>query len=346
MMMVLVMVHFANSKPLAPPTILIMNPLMFPPPGEQVSVALQQQEDENAFFLVMRHGSSLSLMTSVSEFLANPMQSDTFNYMDPTADHCKWEAQGMTLYYACVVDGNGAILCALRAATEGITDSTKRNKKFLIDYVYTDPSSRDKGIASVLVKQVLEMAEACGASCFVLSLEQTAVYWMEKHGFFLCQSPSLNSCLNLFPDTHLLRRGDPSLASKDDDDEEQQGEATSDSSEQAAFTAALQTLLAKETVCSAEMNLCLHSLSLLVKNAMVDDANDGGRRRQVRINNPHVHRKVFAVGADQAMNVLLASGFDLQVDEQGDAILQFHPTQRTMAWLPWAVTQLQQEANK
>jgi hypothetical protein len=50
MMMVLVMVHFANSKPLAPPTILIMNPLMFPPPGEEVSVALQQQEDENAFF--------------------------------------------------------------------------------------------------------------------------------------------------------------------------------------------------------------------------------------------------------------------------------------------------------
>lgn len=237
-------------------------------------------------------------------------------------------------------------MCTSSSHGRHITDSTKRNKKFLIDYVYTDPSSRDKGIASVLVKQVLEMAEACGASCFVLSLEQTAVYWMEKHGFFLCQSPSLNSRLNLFPDTHLLRRGDPSLASKDDDDEEQQGEATSDSSEQAAFTAALQTLLAKETVCSAEMNLCLHSLSLLVKNAMVDDANDGGRRGQVRINNPHVHRKVFAVGADQAMNVLLASGFDLQVDEQGDAILQFHPTQRTMAWLPWAVTQLQQEANK
>ena len=114
----------------------------------------------------------------------------------------------------------------------------------------------------------------------------------------------------------------------------------------ATTTTKTTTLLAKETVRSEEMKLCLYSLYLLIKNAMVDDAHHGGRRKRVRINNPHVHRKVFAVGADQAMNVLFACGFALQVDEQGDAILQFRPTQHTMTWLPWAVTLLQQEANK
>ena len=93
-----------------------------PPPGEEVSLPLLLENNASTtssnFFI--RHGSSLSLMSDVCEFLANPIQNDTFNYIDPTADHHKWARKGMDLYYACVVDANGGIVCALRAATEGI----------------------------------------------------------------------------------------------------------------------------------------------------------------------------------------------------------------------------------
>ena len=50
-----------------------------PPPGEEATFPLNNEG------LAVRHGSSLSLMTNVCEFLANPIQDDTFNYVDPTA---------------------------------------------------------------------------------------------------------------------------------------------------------------------------------------------------------------------------------------------------------------------
>ena len=50
-----------------------------PPPGEEATFPLNNEG------LTVRHGSSLSLMTNVCEFLANPIQDDSFNYVDPTA---------------------------------------------------------------------------------------------------------------------------------------------------------------------------------------------------------------------------------------------------------------------
>ena len=256
-----------------------------PSPGEETSFPLQptapgpknvKAKNDDASSLIVRHGSSLRLMSQVCEFLANPTQDDTFNYIDPTADHHKWSRRGMELYYAAVVDtsssastvegtvaeesvtaksiggvttnGNSCrILCALRAATCGISDvpsnkendnddnggtshhtttdepsttETKSSKKrkynhdqqngrprFLIDYVYTAPEFRGKGIAGLLVDRVLDIVGKNDSTlCYVLSLEDSCVYWMEKHQFYLCQLPALNKLLNLFPDTHLLKR--------------------------------------------------------------------------------------------------------------------------------------------
>lgn len=50
-----------------------------PPPGEEATFPLNNEG------LTVRHGSSLSLMSNVCEFLANPIQDDSFNYVDPTA---------------------------------------------------------------------------------------------------------------------------------------------------------------------------------------------------------------------------------------------------------------------
>jgi GNAT superfamily N-acetyltransferase len=184
--------------------------ISFPPPGEEASFLL----DEDTRFVV-RHGSSLSITANVCTFLAN---SDTFSHIDPNTDHHKWERKGLCLYYACVVDEsaalsaageNGGIVCALRAATECNNES--RNNIFLIDYVYTDPNHRERGIAGKLISRVLGMAKSAGSILGVLSLEESCVYWLEKWNFLLCQNEVLNERLNVFPDTHLLIHNECSI---------------------------------------------------------------------------------------------------------------------------------------
>ena len=86
--------------------------------------------------------------------------------------------------------------------------------------------------------------------------------------------------------------------------------------------------------------LCLTSLSLLLKNAMAEEP--GGRRRRIRIANPNVRQRVFAVGGDHAMDLLQCAGFELGVDEEGDATLTFRDGANE--WLTAAVDLLQEKA--
>lgn len=297
-----------------------------PPPGEEATFPL----DEG---LTIRHGSSLSLMTQVCEFLANPVQEDAFNYVDPTADHQKWARKGLSLYYASVVTSDGHIVCALRAATKGMTLSERHHHKlFLIDYVYSAPSHREKGIAGQLIDNILQIAQ--DATLFVLSIEESCVYWMEKQGFYLCQNEALNEQLNVFPDTHLLihkeSHPDKLLDSNDND-------TSSSATPPATFQAALQTLIEGHT----DTHICLSTIATLIQNARNDDTKDG-RRRTIRINNAHVHRRVFAVGGEAAMQLLQICGFELTVDEQGNAILRFEDyDDECPLWLDTAVAQLE-----
>ena len=109
-----------------------------------------------------------------------------------------------------------------------------------------------------------------------------------------------------------------------------------------AFTSTLTKLLALDSpnAPSDGLKLCLTSLSLLLKNAMAEEP--GGRRRRIRIANPNVRQRVFAVGGDHAMNLLQCAGFELGVDEEGDATLTFHDGANQ--WLAAAVELLQEKA--
>lgn len=69
----------------------------------------------------------------------------------------------------------------------------------------------------------------------------------------------------------------------------------------------------------AGLSECLSTIVKLIQNAMHDDADDG-KRRTFRINNPRIHQKVFAVGGESAMKVLKECGFELNVNEEGDAV--------------------------
>ncbi|CAB9516985.1 expressed unknown protein [Seminavis robusta] len=278
----------------------------FPSPGEESKFSLTTTTTGE---LVVRHGSSLSLMSQVCAFLANPVQDDAFNYVDPTADHHKWARRGMQLYYAAVVDSADPtnILCALRAATQGImvdatTDAKKRQRsqrqRFLIDYVYTAPTSRDKGIAGLLVRQVLELAQN-GTTCYVLSTEDSS-------------DDTIDSATAAPPES---------------------------------FQQPLAVLLAQSPASSgAQLSLCLRTLATLIRNAMAADDTDDRKKCKIRINNAQVHKRVFAVGKDAAMQLLQACGFELEVDDDGDAALHYHSSSSQASWLEAGIAQLEEKA--
>lgn len=325
-----------------------------PPPGEEATIEILKGPSIPTR-LQLRHGSSLSLMSKCCEFMANSDDDDGFAYIDPTADHGKWARKGMSLYYAAVFSAEtGSVLCALRAATRGLGDSShsdnsdcsvinggpaaKPRKRLLIDYVYTDVPSRGRGIAHILVNFVLETASKFGANAYVLSLEDSAVYWMERHGFLLCEDSALNERLNVFPDTHLLRRGsDPA-----DCEEPDAANGASDSAVPPdEFTSALhKLLLADSTPRSDAFTLCLSSLATLIKNAVAEEVD--GRRRRIKVGNPVVKERVFRVGGDDAMAILVACGFELGVDDEENTIMTFHDNKAP--WLSAAIELLEDEA--
>lgn len=359
------------------------------------AVAVAENNKNRNNRLILRHGSSLRLIATVCSFLADPSHSDNFSYIDPNGDQGKWKRKGMDLYYCAVMDpATNNILCAARCATQGLLLSSdddvddddgkatvnagKRRRRLLIDYLYTVESARDKGIARRVISFILQRAQEAGAHSYVLSLEESAVYWMEKWGFYLCEDPKLNGKLNVFPDTHLLRLGtdpkDEILPEEAADQKQQQqrehayeggenkspngggsgngaamgnGRNNSVSGNPAvppkAFTSTLTKLLALDPPNAPSddgLKLCLSSLSLLLKNAMAEEP--GGRRRRIRIANPNVRQRVFAVGGDHAMDLLQCAGFELGVDEEGDATLTFHDGANQ--WLAAAVELLEQKA--
>ena len=69
----------------------------------------------------------------------------------------------------------------------------------------TRKAFRGKGLASAAVSFVEQAAAATGSNCYVLALEESCTYWMGQ-GFILEPSIRLTARLNVFPDTHLLRR--------------------------------------------------------------------------------------------------------------------------------------------
>ena len=376
--------------------------ISIPPIGEEAQISLDSimagGGENNNPRLILRHGSSLKLIATVCSFLADPTHSDTFSYIDPNGDQGKWKRKGMDLYYCAVVDpATDGILCAARCATQGLlTDGSedesedkdgkpatvvnagKKRRRLLIDYLYTVESARDKGIARRVISFILQRAQEVGAYSYVLSLEESAVYWMEKWGFYLCEDPKLNRKINVFPDTHLLRLGtDPKdeILPEEAADRQKQREHSYEGAENTspnggdgsgigaavrgngsntsstggapavppkAFTSTLTKLLALDPpdAPSEGLKLCLASLSLLLKNAMAEEP--GGRRRRIRIANPNVRQRVFAVGGDHAMDLLQCAGFELGVDEEGDATLTFHDGANE--WLAAAVGLLEQKA--
>lgn len=146
----------------------------------------------------------------------------------------------------------------LRAVLDGLeAPSPPQRPRLVIDYVTTRPAARGRGLASLLVNFVVEASTIFGANTYVLALEESCVYWMGQ-SFVLEENEKLNARLNIFPDTHLLRRvGDPEdpgceedlqLARKsdsegddDDDDEEEEGAAEDDVEMQRAVELSLSS---------------------------------------------------------------------------------------------------------
>eukprot|EP00956_Cyclotella_meneghiniana_P013304 scaffold19165_cov81-Cyclotella_meneghiniana.AAC.2 len=242
----------------------------------------------------------------------------------------------MSLYYACVMDkvsanSNGAdIICALRAATE--SNGNSNNSIFLIDYVYTDPKHRERGIAGKLISKVLEMAKTGDTILGVLSLEDSCVYWLEKWNFVLCQNTVWNDRLNVFPDTHLLIHKECNIDAPSSE---------ADNRDHDDIRAASIFPPEQFVACLKQLQSSVHLNPL---NAKYDESEDG-KRQIIRISNKVIHHKVFAVGGETAMTLLQVCGWQLGVNDDGDTVLKFIGGHQ-YKWLDAAVAQLEYESMK
>jgi len=185
-------------------------------PGEDaflplVSKGVVQEE-------VVRHGSSLDLISKCHAII-----NDEFNETDPEEDFKKWQALGAGVYFLCVLDPASSITsCVLRVILDGLfsaasspsqaATTTARadgasplcQRRLIIDYVATVEEMRGRGLASHLIQLVKSLAERHQANLYVLALEDSCVYFMNK-GFILEESEIVQERLNVFPDTHLLK---------------------------------------------------------------------------------------------------------------------------------------------
>ena len=186
--------------------------------------------------LLLRHGTSLQLMSQVSTVLA---ESQEFGDLDPSADWEKWQARRpeFSLYYAALVDpardGADAFQCVLRAVLDGFPEpKPPHRQRLVIDYVTTRQAARGRGLASVLIRFVLEASKLFGANSFVLATEDSCPFWLGQ-GFVLEEGKPLNARINIFNDTHLLRLqcDGPDAGAEEDLELAQQGEGDDDDEE-------------------------------------------------------------------------------------------------------------------
>ena len=160
--------------------------------------------------LVLWHGTSLRLMALCSAFLNEGRE---FNNVDPERDWQKWSSRGssaFTLYYSALTDSDDTnrVHCVLRAVLDGWASPTPpHNRRLIIDYVACRAECRRLGYASTLVRFARQSASAQRANLYVLAVEDSCPWWMER-GFVLEEGIYLNARLNVFPDVHLLRRHD------------------------------------------------------------------------------------------------------------------------------------------
>jgi hypothetical protein len=163
----------------------------------------------------VEHGSALSLISRGTAIL-----NEEFSQIDPGKNWKKWTKMGVQPYFLAVVRPNAHanfgrldILSILSFVMDGDVESGQvlcndtpghRSRRIVIDYVCTPQAHQGKGYASRLLNLVTGVATRHRANMFVLSLEESCPYWMNK-GFVL-EPGDINKRLNKFPDCHLLKQ--------------------------------------------------------------------------------------------------------------------------------------------
>jgi predicted GNAT family acetyltransferase len=177
--------------------------------GNDLSEAL------NGGSILLSHGTSLSLLSRVCTFLSS---GTDFANVDAEDDWKKWkERDGMETYYFLLADTQTKDnMCALRAIVDRRKSAPPTPKpsssssaavpaatglplsqRIVIDYTYTAPAFRGRGLANTLCSYVINLASVVGANVYVLALEESCPYWMEAHKFVLEEGANLNARFNI-----------------------------------------------------------------------------------------------------------------------------------------------------
>jgi len=146
---------------------------------------------------LFRHGSSLRLMAQVTDLL----NQDDFE-SGLSQDWKKNQTQRRSLYFAAL-EVNGDMASVLRGSVAA-DEQQETVPKLLIDYLKTKNCFAGAGLATRLVQTTRNVAKICGMDLFVLALENSAIFWLNR-GFVLEKSALLNKRFNSFSDTFLLK---------------------------------------------------------------------------------------------------------------------------------------------
>jgi hypothetical protein len=184
-------------------------------PGNSTIMTLPSKVDRHRQYtsIQIEHGSSLSLISRGIQIL-----NEEFADIDPGKSWQKFQKIGMQPYFLAVI-GNGhdnqhgrEVLSILSFIMDGDVESGgvmdtdppgARSRRIVIDYVTTPPKHQGKGYASRLLTLVNDLATRHRCNMFVLSLEDSCPYWMNKS--FVLETGDICQRLNNFPDCHLLK---------------------------------------------------------------------------------------------------------------------------------------------
>eukprot|EP01095_Lingulamoeba_sp_RSL-Kostka_P010631 TRINITY_DN3865_c0_g1_i1.p1 TRINITY_DN3865_c0_g1~~TRINITY_DN3865_c0_g1_i1.p1 ORF type:complete len:456 (+),score=194.26 TRINITY_DN3865_c0_g1_i1:46-1413(+) len=167
---------------------------IFAPKGEEREMTW---EDKN---MVVIHGTSKKLMKKAAYLLKEEFRLNT------KKDWKNYQKKKRYTYYVVVesMDGDDVYENTVNCAMRVVLDSLTKPKQVVIDFVRTDEDAQGQGIASRLVKYILEGCEQMDSNIWVVSTKEARSYW-KRFGFIKEDNDGIDYEINEFADCTLMK---------------------------------------------------------------------------------------------------------------------------------------------
>ena len=171
----------------------------------------------------LEHGTSNALMKKATALLQRDFE------LNHKKDMVRYFCKSKYTYYAVIqsIHHANTVDCAVRV----VLDDLEHPKIVLLDFIRTRAKHKGQGLATKLVKFILEGSAALGANVYVTSTKEAKPYW-SRFGFVKESNKDVDYALNEFRDCTLLSLPtNTSLDFSEYDDSEYESDSSEDSSD-------------------------------------------------------------------------------------------------------------------